>query len=73
VRGCHIIPRYKGSIAGIKIGDPEATVRSLMGNPINKPMNIIGANVNLQYALDDTAFINFSINIDGVQTISINK
>ena len=64
---------YKGSIAGIKIGDPAATVRSLMGNPINKPMNIIGANENLQYALDDTAFINFSINIDGVQTISINK
>ena len=66
---------YEGSIAGIKIGDPERKVRSLMGKPINKPL-IFGPNINinLQYALDDTAYINFSINnTDGVQTISINK
>ena len=64
---------YEGPIAGIKIGDPETKVRSLMGKPINKPL----ANMtifNLQYALDDTAYINFTINTtDGVQTIYINK
>jgi len=66
---------FEGSIAGIKIGDPETKVRSLMGKPINKPL-IFGPNINinLQYALDDTAYINFSINnTDGVQTIFINK
>jgi hypothetical protein len=64
---------YEESIAGIKIGDPETKVRSLMGKPINKPM-INSIFINLQYALDDTAYINFSINnTDGVQTISINK
>lgn len=65
---------YEGSIAGIKIGDPETKIQSLLGKPINKPL----ANMpiyNLQYALDDTAYINFTINKNegGIQTIYITK
>ena len=65
---------YEGSIAGIKIGDPETKIQSVLGKPINKPLaNTI---YNLQYALDDTAYINFTINNingGGVQTIYITK
>jgi hypothetical protein len=67
---------YQGSIAGIKIGDPETKVRSVMGKPLNKPKGMI-VRQDLKYALDDTAYITFSVdNTNGeteVDSIIISK
>jgi hypothetical protein len=64
---------YEASIAGVKLGDSEAKVRSVMGKPIKEPW-AFGPNRAFQYALDDTAYIRFDISdTDGVQAIFINK
>jgi len=73
VENIRIEAPYEGSIAGIKIGDSETKVRSVMGKPLKKPW-AFGANQAFLYALDDTAYIRFDINeTDGVQSIYINK
>lgn len=64
---------FAGSIAGVKLGDSEKTVRTVMGKPIKTPW-AFGANQAFLYVLDDTAYIRFDINeAEGVQTIFINK
>ena len=64
---------YEGTVAGIKIGDPETKVRSVRGKPLRTPWNF-GENMAFLYALDDTARVRFDINdTDGVQTIWILK
>jgi hypothetical protein len=64
---------YERSIVGVRIGDSEATVRSVMGKPLKAPW-AFGANQAFLYALDDTTYIRFDINeTDGVQEIFINK
>jgi hypothetical protein len=64
---------YAESIAGIRIGDPEAKVRKVMGKPLKKPWDF-GAGQIFLYALDDTAYIYLEMDdANGVQTIFINK
>jgi hypothetical protein len=64
---------YSGSVAGIKLGDSEKSLRSVMGKPVRAPASM-GANQIFLYALDDTAYIRFDVNENnGVQTIYIQK
>ena len=64
---------FSGAIAGVKIGDSEKALRTVMGKPIKTPW-ALGANQVFLYALDDTAYIRFDVNENsGVQTINILK
>jgi tryptophanase len=64
---------YSGSVAGVKLGDSEKTLRSVMGKPVKTPTPL-GANQIFLYALDDTAYIRFDVNENnGVQAIYIQK
>ena len=64
---------FSGSVAGIKLGDSEKTLRSVMGKPVKAPTPM-GANQSFLYALDDSAYIRFDVNENnGVQAIYIQK
>ncbi|WP_338718170.1 hypothetical protein [Herbaspirillum sp. DW155] len=64
---------FAGSVAGIKLGDNEAKIRAVMGKPIKEPWTF-GTNRFFLYALDDSAYIQFTVTEDGgVQAIIIKK
>lgn len=73
VESIKIDESFSGSVAGVKLGDSEKTLRSVMGKPVKTP-SALGFNRLFLYALDDTAYIRFDVNDnDGVLAIYIQK
>jgi hypothetical protein len=64
---------YTGGVLGVKVGDPAQQVTGRLGNPIKKPSTAFLTMQSYQYALDDTAYVNFDVSDDGVQIILIHR
>jgi len=64
---------YSGSVKGIKIGDSSQKLTSTLGQPIKKPWPVFVTMQAYQYVLDDSAYVNFSVNDDGVQYIFLTR
>lgn len=64
---------YAEAIKGIKIGDSTQKLTTTLGQPIKKPWSVFGTMQAYQYVLDDTAYVNFSVNDDGIQYVFVNR
>ena len=64
---------FAGDVMGVKLGDDAHKVMSALGNPISKPTTAVGVMQAYRYVLDDSAYVVFDINDEGVQYIFINK
>lgn len=64
---------FKGSVAGVKVGDTVLTLKKLLGEPVKKPWKW-GTSESYLYYPDDTYTARFDVNDAGeVETIFINK
>ncbi|MCX7173036.1 MAG: DUF2145 domain-containing protein [Proteobacteria bacterium] len=64
---------FSNAVLGIRIGDSLGKLTSTLGNPLKKPWIAFGTLEVYQFALDDTAYVNFDVNDDGVQLIFITR
>jgi hypothetical protein len=64
---------FSGAVMGIKLGDAKSKITSTLGNPIKKPYPTFITMEAYQYVLDDTAYVTFGTNDDGVQYILVTK
>jgi len=64
---------YASTVAGISLGDSLAKLKSTLGEPLRKPFSAFGNMQGYNYAFDDTAFVTFDLNDDGVQYIFFHK
>jgi len=64
---------FAGSVKGIKLGDSSQKLTSTLGQPVKKPWTVFVTMQAYQYVLDDTAYVNFSVNDDGVQSIFVTR
>lgn len=64
---------FAGDVMGIKLGDDVKKLTSKLGNPIKKPYPAFLTMQAYQYALDDSAYVTFDVNDDGVQYIFITR
>jgi hypothetical protein len=58
---------FFGDVHGIKLGDDAKKVTTRLGNPIKKPYPAFVTMSSYQYAIDDSAYVAFDLNDDGVQ------
>lgn len=64
---------FSSTVAGIKLGDTEATVKKVLGKPV-KPATPMGANTIYMFALDDSAYFRVELNeANGVVSMTIAK
>ena len=64
---------FSGTVAGIKLGDAEATIKKVLGKPV-RPAVPLGANSIYMYALDDSAYFKVELNdANGVISMTILK
>jgi hypothetical protein len=64
---------FAGDVLGVKLGDTIKQVTEKRGNPIRKPGVAFMTMQSYQYAIDDSAYVNYVANDDGVQMIFITK
>lgn len=64
---------FGGSIKGVKVGDSEKTLLAALGKPITKPGPAMINLTAYKYVLDDSAYVTYDLNDDGVQIIFITK
>jgi hypothetical protein len=64
---------FSGSVLGVKLGDSEKQLLTKLGNPIKKPGTAFFTMQSHQYVLDDSAYVNFVTNDDGIQMIFITR
>ncbi len=64
---------FSGDVLGVKLGDDAKKVTTRLGNPIKKPYAAFVTMSSYQYAIDDSAYVAFDLNDDGVQYIFIRK
>jgi hypothetical protein len=64
---------FDGSLRGVKISDSEKILLATMGKPISKPSPAFGTMTAYKYVWDDSAYLTFDLNDDGVQYIFIGK
>jgi hypothetical protein len=64
----HSEATYRGSSCG-----QRARIDGQTGKPLSTPTNAFTTVQAVQYVLDDTAYITFDLNDDGVQCIFIGK
>ncbi|MGI4983560.1 MAG: hypothetical protein ACRYGL_09595 [Janthinobacterium lividum] len=65
---------FGGNVLGVKIGDKVAKISEKLGSPIKKPATVPLLNTqSYQYVIDDSAYVNFLANEDGVQIIFITR
>jgi hypothetical protein len=64
---------FSGDVLGVKLGDTIKQVTEKNGNPLKKPSVAFFTMQSYQYAIDDSAYVNFVANDDGVQIIFITK
>jgi hypothetical protein len=64
---------YAGKVRGIGLGDSAAKLKATLGPPIKKPFAAFITMERYQYVLDDSAYVSFDTNDDGVQNIFINR
>lgn len=64
---------FAGDVLGVKLGDTVKHVTEKLGNPIKKPGVAFVTMQSYQYAIDDSAYVNYVANDDGVQIIFITK
>lgn len=65
---------FSGSVLGVKVGDKAEKISEKLGNPIKKPAAVPMINSQLyQYVIDDSAYADYIVNGDGVQTIFIHR
>lgn len=64
---------FSDAVMGIKLGDSKSKITSTLGNPIKKPYPAFFTMEAYQYVLDDTAYVTFDTNDDGVQYIFVTK
>ncbi|MGF6773953.1 hypothetical protein P3T18_006467 [Paraburkholderia sp. GAS199] len=63
---------FSGDVMGVTIGEDIKKVTAKLGNPISKPNTILTMQT-YRYVLDDSAYVTFNANDDGVQVIFITK
>jgi hypothetical protein len=64
---------FGGDVLGVKLGDTTMRVTEKLGNPIKKPSVAFVTMQAYQYAIDDSAYVNYVANDDGVQIILITR
>ena len=64
---------YSDAVLGIKLGDSLEKLTARLGAPIKKPWAAFVTMQAYQYVLDDSAYVNFDLNDDGVQYIFLTK
>ena len=64
---------FAGNVLGVKLGDAPKQITEKLGNPIQKPSTAFLTMQSYRYVLDDTAYVNYDANDDGVQIILITK
>lgn len=64
---------YTGQILGMKLGDDVKKLIATRGNPIFKPTPAFMTMQAYRYALDDSAYVSFDVDDDGIQYIFITK
>lgn len=64
---------YSKPVKGIKVGDPTSKITAINGQPNKKPYTTFITMQAYQYALDDSAYVTFDANDDGVQYIFITR
>lgn len=65
---------FVGNVLGIKLGDDANKIKSKLGNPIKKPFPaFFFVMQGYQYVLDDSAYVTFDLNDDGVQVILVTR
>ncbi len=64
---------FDGDVKGIKVGDDEKKLTATLGKPITKPTSVFMTLQAYRYVLDDSAYVTFDLNDDGVQFIFITK
>jgi hypothetical protein len=64
---------FTGNVLGVKLGDTVKQISEKLGNPIKKPGVALLTMQSNQYAIDDSAYVNFVTNDDGVQIIFITR
>lgn len=64
---------FAGTVLGIRLGDDTKKVTSKLGKPIKNPFPAFLVMQGYQYVLDDSAYVTFDVNDDGVQVIFISR
>jgi len=64
---------FAGDVLGVKLGDTTKQVIKKLGNPIKKPSTAFLTMQSYRYVIDDSAYVNYDTNDDGVQIIFITK
>ncbi len=64
---------FNGDVLGVKLGETTKQVIKKLGNPIKKPGAAFGALQTYRYVIDDSAYVTYDTNDDGVQMIFISK
>jgi hypothetical protein len=64
---------FAGNVLGVKIGDTAQQVTTKLGNPIKKPSTAFLTMQSYQYVIDDSAYVSYDANDDGVQIILITR
>lgn len=64
---------FDGDVKGIKLGDDDKKLMTILGKPITKPATAFLTMQAYRYVYDDSAYVTFDLNDDGVQYIFINK
>ena len=64
---------FSTPVSGVKVGDSLEKMKSVLGEPIKKPFKAFISMDAYVYALDDTAYVTYDLNEEGVQYIFIRK
>jgi len=64
---------FDGDLMGVKLGDDDKKLIANVGNPITKPTSAFVTMQAYKYVWDDSAYVTFDLNDDGVQCIFITK
>lgn len=63
---------FSGDVLGVKVGEDIKQVTAKLGKPISRPTTLLTMQI-YRYVLDDSAYVTFNANDDGVQMIFITK
>lgn len=66
-------PPFAADVLGVKLGDTTKQITEKLGDPIKKPSVAFLAMQSYQYAIDDSAYVNYIANDDGVQMMFITR
>ncbi|MCW3481984.1 hypothetical protein OL229_20880 [Neisseriaceae bacterium JH1-16] len=64
---------FSGDVKGVKLGDDDKKLVAALGKPITKPGSAFLTMTAYKYVWDDSAYVDFDLNEDGVQYIFIHK